>query len=164
MDLILMRHGKALSVGEGGITRDADRPLSDEGRKVTRDVADALRRFGIEPAAILTSPLTRAAQTASIAAGRWGNPAIHTCQSLACGRTPAGVVDALQRHAAPCVAAVGHMPDLAELASYLISGAAGAGIVFRKSGVALIRFEGSPRAGAGSLEWLVSPRLLLGKD
>lgn len=163
MDLILMRHGKALSVGEGGITRDADRPLSDEGRKVTRDVADALVALGFEPTIVLTSPLTRALQTATTAAERWGNPAIHTCQALACGGTPDAVAEALRRHAAPCAVAVGHMPDLAGLASYLIAGSTGAGIVFRKSGIALIHFAGTPRAGAGSLEWLIPARLLLGK-
>ncbi len=163
MDLILMRHGQALSVGEGDITRDADRPLSDEGRKVTRAVANALVALGIEPAVILTSPLARAAQTAAVAAERWGNPAIHTCHALACGGSAAAVVDAMSRHTAPCLAAVGHMPDLAELASYLIAGTTNAGLVFRKSGIALIRFEGTARAGAGSLEWLAPPRLLMGK-
>ena len=164
MDLILMRHGKALSVGEGGIARDADRPLNDEGREVTRDVADALVALGFTPTIVLTSPLTRAAQTAAVAAGRWGNPEIRTCHALACGGTPAAVVEALRRHAVPCLVAVGHMPDLAELASHLIAGTAGAGIVFRKSGIGLIRFEGTLRAGAGCLEWLLPPRVLLGKS
>ena len=161
MDLILMRHGKALDVGEDGITRDADRPLSDEGRKITRDIADALLAIGIKPDVILTSPLTRAAQTSAIAASRWGDPAIRTCKELACGGKPATVAEVLRQHAVPCIVAVGHMPDLAELASLLIAGTPGAGIVFRKSGIALIRFEGPPRAGAGSLEWLAPPRLLL---
>jgi len=163
VDLILMRHGDAFSVGENGITRDADRPLSVKGRKVTREIADALKALGVEPALILTSPLVRAAQTAAIAAECWNGKPVEPCQALACGGTPAGVVAAFRSHAVPCLLAVGHIPDLGELASYLICGTPGAGIVFRKSGVCLIRFEGEPRAGAGSLEWLAPPCLLLGK-
>jgi phosphohistidine phosphatase len=160
MELILMRHGKALDMGTPGIRCDADRPLSDEGRRVTGAVAEALCALENRPALVLTSPLKRAVETAAIVSERCGDPPVHDCSALAPGGMPSGLVDALRRCGLPCVVAVGHMPDLSELACYLVCGLSRAGLVFETSGACLIRFEGMPRADTGALEWLAPPRIL----
>ena len=47
---------------------DAERPLTNEGRKQVRLVAKKLTRLGVKPDVILTSPYARAVQTAAITA------------------------------------------------------------------------------------------------
>jgi phosphohistidine phosphatase len=60
--LWLVRHGDS----EDG-TPDAERPLTENGREQARAVGAALKALGVEPAACLTSPKVRAAETARIA-------------------------------------------------------------------------------------------------
>ncbi len=158
MELLLMRHGKALDVGAPGVRRDAERSLSEEGHAIVREVAAVVRAMGMRPDLILSSPLVRAAQTAEIVAKEMGTTT-ELCPALAPGCPPHDAVEAICHRRHPCLMAVGHMPDLSELASFLIAGNGGAAITFRKAGVCLIRFEGRPREGAGSLEWLMPPRL-----
>jgi phosphohistidine phosphatase SixA len=55
---------------------------------------------------------------------------------------------------------VGHMPDMAELAGWLVSPGREVNLVFKKAAVCLVSFPGRPSAGSGELEWLLQPRLL----
>jgi len=65
MLLHVMRHGPAEDRAPSG--RDADRPLSAEGRERVRHVAEELRqRLGGALPRVLASPLLRAQQTAAI--------------------------------------------------------------------------------------------------
>lgn len=160
MELLLMRHGAALDRGAPGIRCDADRPLSDEGRAVTCAVADTLLARGSRPDLVLTSPLKRAVQTATLVAACCGDLPVQECGALAPGATPPELVDALQHCHKQCVLAVGHMPDLSELALYLLCGIPLDRLIFATSGVCLIRFEGQVRADAGAMEWLAPPPAL----
>lgn len=66
MTLILFRHGHSLSILESGASTDRERPLSDKGRSdVAKSVSELIRR-GLRPDIILTSPLSRALETAGI--------------------------------------------------------------------------------------------------
>lgn len=66
MTLILFRHGHSLSVFEAGVSSDRERPLSDKGRKdVGKSLSELIRR-GLKPDIILTSPLSRALETAGV--------------------------------------------------------------------------------------------------
>jgi phosphohistidine phosphatase len=159
MDLILMRHGMAIDMGAPGIRNDAERTLSEEGRRVTRLVAEALQTLDNPPAVVLSSPLKRALETAAIVSTGCGGLPVQECAALAPGAAPADLVDALRPCVQPCVLAVGHMPNLTELAFHLICGTPHGGLSFKTSGTCAIRFEGTPRAGAGTLEWLIPPGL-----
>ena len=64
MELYLIRHGIAAERGTYG--NDADRPLTDKGRQKTQKVAQSLYDSGLRLNLILTSPLTRALETAEI--------------------------------------------------------------------------------------------------
>src|SRR5262245_32744129 len=65
MELYFLRHGVAADVGpEGG--GDAGRPLTVEGIAKIKEEARGLRRLGVRPDIVLTSPLVRARQTAEI--------------------------------------------------------------------------------------------------
>ncbi|OZG51508.1 phosphoglycerate mutase [Pseudoscardovia radai] len=58
--LVLMRHGKAEAMSQGG---DAERELTDKGRKQAKRMAKALEEMGLVPDVIASSAATRARQT-----------------------------------------------------------------------------------------------------
>jgi phosphohistidine phosphatase len=64
--IYLVRHGDAVPEEDAG--SDRDRWLSAKGREAARVLGRLLREQGVEPDAILTSPLPRAVQTAELVA------------------------------------------------------------------------------------------------
>ena len=68
IELYLMRHGIAADLGEAGVVKDADRPLTPEGREKMKLAAVGLRKAGMKFNLILTSPLLRSRQTAEVVA------------------------------------------------------------------------------------------------
>ncbi len=157
MNLWLVRHGIAHEIGEAGAAGDADRTLSPKGVRRTRDVARALHLMGVRPATLLSSPLPRALETARIlAATLTPDTTVEIFPALSPGaRLPA----LLQRltHFAPdtTVMAVGHMPDLADIAARLIGPSGDANLRFGKAAVCEIRFAAAPAPGAGRLTFLL---------
>src|SRR5207247_1847995 len=125
MIVVLLRHGPAGTQDASSWPDDRQRPLTPRGVERTRLAALGLRRLLKGPvAAILSSPLRRAIQTAEIAAN-----ALHVehVQELA-GLAPEGsyrrVVEALhKRDPAETLVLIGHEPDLGKLAGVLVFGA-----------------------------------------
>ena len=79
--LLLARHGRTAWTGEGRYQGRCDRPLSPEG---WADAAGLAAALASEPlAAIYTSPLLRARQTADCIAGRRGDVAVIVDDRLA---------------------------------------------------------------------------------
>jgi len=159
--LYLMRHGIAEDGGPG--MSDAERSLTvDGGRKVARS-AVGLRRLGVRPDVILTSPLLRAMQTADRLQQYIGHkPPIEIYQPLAPGTEPVEVVQGLVAYrGARELFLVGHQPDLGELASYLISGVATAAwFDVKKGSVIAIQVAGLPPRAPGLLcSFLTSKQL-----
>src|SRR5580693_3941727 len=70
MELYLLRHAIAEDHTPSG--RDADRALTDDGRKKLRKVLERARKASVTPTLILSSPLKRAFETAEIAARELG--------------------------------------------------------------------------------------------
>lgn len=68
--LLLVRHGETLDNREGRLLGRSDPPLTARGRVQARAVAAAVRDE--QPGTVLTSPLTRAVQTASLIAEACG--------------------------------------------------------------------------------------------
>jgi phosphohistidine phosphatase len=158
MDLYLIRHAEAQPLSEGGIEEDEARPLTDAGRAQCQALAAALQRCGVRPGRMLTSPLLRAKQTAEAVLHHWAAPLPHLqeCELLAPGfkrRKLARFLDDLNEDG---VALVGHMPDLAEFAAWLI-GSRKAQLDLDKAGVACIRCTQALSKGEGMLTWLVTP-------
>jgi phosphohistidine phosphatase len=162
MDLYLLRHGDAADRLTGGYARDEDRPLTAAGRAEARDAARALAQLGELPGLVLTSPLVRAVQTATIAAEALRpaqDPAI--CAALAPGGSREAVVAALLASGPPASALlVGHMPDLGELAGWLVWGQPDTPLAFRTGGLCRITVPDPPAPGTGDLRWLLPPKLL----
>jgi phosphohistidine phosphatase SixA len=60
------------------------------------------------------------------------------------------------------IALTGHRPCLHELAVYLLTGDVGGAddMKIKKGGVVCIEFDCAPKAGAGKLHWLFTPKVL----
>lgn len=158
MELYLIRHAEALALGEGGITTDADRPLTPKGEEQAETAARALISQGVGLDRLYTSPLVRARQTAEILLRVWSKPEliVETCDPLAPGGKLRKLSKFLLKSGGDKIGLVGHMPDLGEFAGWLL-GNKNVQIDFAKAGVACILCGELPAKGFGSLQWLVTP-------
>ncbi len=159
MQVLLVRHAIAFERDAKRWPDDADRPLSPRGLERGRRAARGLKDLAPRPQAVLTSPAVRARQTAAVLRESALWPAATVCAALAPGTAAEEALSVLRRTRAPCVALVGHEPDLGELMSACLGAREGA-LALRKMGAALLEFRGSPRPAAGRLAWLMTPRQL----
>jgi phosphohistidine phosphatase len=158
MELYVIRHADAVNLGEQNITVDADRPLSERGKRQAKEVGAALVAKGIRPAILVTSPLVRARQTAEGMLSQFGDnpPVLQEADAVAPGFKRKDLARYLRGLNPASVAVVGHEPDLSRWIAWLI-GSKNAQIDFAKAGVALIHFPDEVRKGDGSLVWLLTP-------
>lgn len=116
MDLILWRHGEA-SETEGNIA-DAERDLTERGRRQAEMIAEWLRNQPLRKVVVLSSPAKRAVQTAKTL----GLP-VKVKTQLGVGANTADLLAAADwpDHAGAIIL-VGHQPALGRLASLLLAG------------------------------------------
>jgi phosphohistidine phosphatase len=164
MELYLIRHADAVTLGEGGVVDDASRPLTPTGEAQARQLAEGLTRRGIRFDIILTSPLVRARQTAEGLVAHLEKPApeVRVTDELAPGGKRRKLARILKNLGKESIALVGHQPDLGEFAGWLI-GSKKTQIAMAKAGVARIHVEAEPGKGEGQLIWLVTLDWLNGK-
>jgi phosphohistidine phosphatase len=154
MELFLVRH--AIAVPSAEALPDAERPLTDEGRKRFEKVARGLDRLGIRFDRVLHSPWTRAVQTADLLARLLdGESAVEA--GLAREPDPELTTRLAQ---AERVAAVGHEPWMSELLAILVTGnkTHAARFAFKKGQVAWLSGDARPRGMA--LVASLPPRVL----
>jgi len=156
----LVRHGIA---EEHSPTGDAGRRLTEAGIRKLRQAALGLKRLGIVPDVVLSSPLRRAEETAMLLAEVLApDVAAAVFAPLSPGHSPGDAVRALREYRrAQHVMLVGHQPDLGELASHLLTASSAlATLPFRKGGVAAIEVSSLPPRATGTLQWFVTPKQL----
>lgn len=155
----LLRHGIALDRADPRCPPDPQRPLTDKGVARTRTAAKGLRRLGIEPDAILTSPYLRARQTADIVRDVLA-PEVPMKQvsALVPEGEPKKMLAAIVATGFDAPLCVGHAPSLDELATYL-AGCGGPVIKLKKSGLCTLRVD-TPGRGGGRLYAVVPPSML----
>ena len=162
MLLLLIRHAQAGQRDPDQWPDDRDRPLTDKGRKIQRDVSRALGKLGLVPAKVLTSPWARAAQTADILVRELGlrSPAVDV-EALAGEPDIVRLADDIGEPGSDAsVALVGHSPWIEELAALLLTDSkTDLRIDFPKSGVMGIDLE-RPAPGAGELRFFLRPKMM----
>lgn len=120
MELYLVRHAEAVEWAEG--LDDHVRWLTPKGRKQLQRAAVRLNRKRVRPELVITSPLTRAVQTAELLLPELGK----RTQLIADGRLAAdATVDELlalikEQEGLDCLLLVGHEPLLSGLATALL--------------------------------------------
>lgn len=155
MQWLLVRHGIAEDVGPDG--SDTARRLTPEGVEKTRQVAIGLAKVADRPDVVLTSPKTRAMQTAQIVADVMGVP-LEALDILA-ENLPRAIIERLLARPEQRLAVVGHEPTLSQVIEHLCSEGRPF-VAMKKAGCACIDLR---RRGAElevTLQWLAPPSLL----
>jgi phosphohistidine phosphatase len=163
VELYLVRHGIAAEREE--YDEDALRPLTGEGKRKTKKVAQQLFDLGLRFDLILTSPLVRARQTADILKAIGLSSQLEESTDL----TPEGDINSWlkwleewQNKGGSKLALVGHEPNLGEWTEILVWGEAKGNLLVKKAGVIGIQLPESGCAIAHSLLfWLTPPKFLL---
>ncbi|HEX9003979.1 MAG TPA: phosphohistidine phosphatase SixA [Blastocatellia bacterium] len=170
IELYLMRHGIAADLGEGGILKDEDRPLTPEGRMRMKQAAAGLKELALKFNVILTSPLLRCRQTAEAVAEVLDlQHRVKIMESLAPGKAfatgeggHAEIFLELGAYQFDKALLVGHMPDLSEVASFLLAGNRNLNIEFKKGTLCAIEVTSLPPRGPGLLRYLLTPKQMRG--
>jgi len=156
-ELILLRHGK--SDWAAGAD-DAGRPLNRRGQESARAMGRMITLIGRVPDLVLSSPARRARSTADLAAesGSWPSPIVE--DERLCPGSTREMIEAVSERAGDThrVLVVGHEPALSQTAALLLGGAS---LRMVTGAAACIEVDGWEMLGpgAGSLLWMVTPRL-----
>jgi phosphohistidine phosphatase len=157
MNLYIIRHADAGNREEWR-GDDADRPLSDLGRRQARALGEAFRQRGLAVDAVLASPLVRTRETAEGFLEAWpGGPGVQFCDLLAPGALKRKKLSKqIAGLGVGSVAIVGHDPDLPEYLGWLINADAET-VHLAKGGAALVTCDDGPGKGDGGLGWIITP-------
>jgi phosphohistidine phosphatase len=155
MNLYLIRHSIAENISMD--KKDFDRELTEEGKFVIKKTSEVWKNYLLQFDVILTSPLTRALQTAEILSTNLQTiPNILKDNNLGTGSRTADLIDLLNSMEYNDIAVVGHQPDL----SHHINNFCGTGIfnlAFPPASIAKIEFENSIKYGKGRLIYFIPP-------
>jgi phosphohistidine phosphatase len=165
--LLVVRHAIAEDAAEYARTHpdDAGRPLTSEGKKKMKRVAESLRTLVPDIQLLATSPFTRAVQTAEILAAAYDGVDPVVIPMLAPAQSADEVTRWLigeRRH--DTVAIVGHEPGLGRVASWLLAKSERSFIEIKKGAALLLSFPDAVDAAAGTLLWSLTPAQLRGLE
>jgi len=161
MDLYILRHGIAVEPGTPGYENDADRPLTPEGQRKLRQIADAMEALELSFDRILSSPYLRARQTAEIVAEALeARQKLELSDTLTPGGSIKRLVELLNRlePSPESVLLVGHEPYLSGLISLLVSGKETFAVVMKKGGLCKLTIESLKPGRCAALQWLLTPK------
>jgi phosphohistidine phosphatase len=161
MKLYILRHGIAVERGAGSYAKDSDRPLTPKGERKLWKIAEAMEALGIKFDLILSSPYTRARQTAEIVA-----KAFNTRKKLEFtdNLTPAGsfkkLVDFIKdlSSSPKSILLVGHEPYLSQFISLLVGGDQALSITLKKGGLCKLSSQSLKAGHCATLDWLMTPK------
>jgi phosphohistidine phosphatase len=159
MEIYILRHGIAVERGTAGYKKDADRPLTKEGKEKMQQIAEAMLALDLKFDLILSSPYTRAEQTAKIVAEEVGQEVTFT-DFLKPDGNPLELVREINDEKPQRVLLVGHEPDLSRFVSLLISGGTEAAIELKKGGLCKLTTDNLAFGQCATLNWLLTPKLL----
>ena len=155
LTLYFLRHGQA-GDSEEWQGDDGKRPLTADGKKRMQREAAGIKALRLPLTLILTSPLTRAQQTAEIVAETLGIP-VAADDRLVPGLGASVLRPIVQEHRkASALMLVGHEPDFGDTVSQLTGGSR---VIMKKGGLAAVELD-SPDSVHGSLLWLIPPKIL----
>jgi phosphohistidine phosphatase len=158
MKFLLIRHADAQPLPEGSDLEDMNRPLTDKGIAQCKILATALLRISLPLGKVVSSPYLRAVQTAEELLKHYPEPKpeIHQSPPLEPGGKEKKLSRFLRGLDTEHVTLIGHMPDLAAYAGWLI-GSKKAQLALTKTGAAYIESDTGPGKGCGTLTWLITP-------
>jgi len=156
--LYFLRHASA-GVHYPNAKRDEKRPLDKEGIEQCGYIGRALTALGVQVDVIVSSPLKRCTQTASLVGNELGHEGkLQTDVAL---RPEAGLAEfrkLLDKYARQeAIMVVGHNPNLSQfLGSVISDSGCEASIELKKGAVARVEM----RRSFGTLQWCLTPKVL----
>jgi phosphohistidine phosphatase len=153
--VVLLRHG----ITEEAVPdqNDEDRALTPEGRKRMKEIARGLARIFPKAAAIYSSPLVRALETAQRVAKAYGGEIeVIVADALRPGASTKELRTLLDSSKARHVIVVGHQPNLMDNVRALAALGKSARVELKKGGCCGVRLT----KDGGVLEWILPPRAL----
>jgi phosphohistidine phosphatase len=163
VELLVIRHAPAGDRDAFALTNgdDRERPLTAKGERRMRRGARALARLVPALDLLVSSPLRRALETATIVADAYGGLEVTQLEALAPGAPRADRIRFLEeRDPGARVAIVGHAPDLDEDVSWLLAGVSHPFVQLGKGAVCLLDLPGNIDAGRAELRWSLELRQL----
>ncbi len=162
MNLYLIRHAIAVDEGTADL-EDSQRPLTDKGRRKMRQIAKGLHALGVEFDLILSSPYLRAQETAEVLADVFKmKKKLIFSESLLPESEPEKVIAEInETHSVDSLAIVGHEPHLSSLIGLLTSGNMNIDVTLKKGGVCHLSADDLHHAHRATLEWLLTPGILV---
>lgn len=156
--LLLLRHGEADHPAGTHFRDDAERPLTEDGRRKMMEEALGLVELRIQLDAVVTSPLVRTRETAAIVAAAYGlEDAVVEADELAPGAALRDIRQAVRRVDGTRILVVGHAPDLGEAVGELT----GSEVSLGKGWLAWVSLTGADlKRGQGTLLALFPARVL----
>lgn len=155
MNLYLIRHSIAENISLN--KKDFERELTEEGKFVIQKASEAWKNYVGKVDVVLTSPLTRAIQTADIISSNLQEvPNVIKDNNLGTGSRTSDLIDLLNSLKYKNVIVVGHQPDL----SIHINNFCGSGnfnLAFPPASLAKIEFDNSIKYGRGKLIYFIPP-------
>lgn len=159
MNLYFLRHAIAVPQGTPEYKRDEERPLTKDGARKMKAIAEGMRELDLHFDRILSSPYVRARQTAEIV-GKVFRQEVEFWRSLIPTANPRQLVANLVRVPEGNLLLVGHEPHLSEFISLLISGSHETQIELKKGALCKLRSEDLSYGRCATLEWLLAPAQL----
>ena len=159
MNLYVLRHANAGTRRLNPVI-DVKRPLDKEGKQQCMLIGSYLNALKLHFDLVISSPLKRALQTASLVGTEVGYDAkIQVAEALAPEASLAAFQAMLSElNGQENVLIVGHSPNLPQFLGSLITTPGRAAIRLRKGAIARVDCTRRP----GTLHWLVDPRILRG--
>src|SRR5262252_8357505 len=161
MLLYLVRHGIAIDREDPKCPAEAERYLTEEGIKKTREVARGAAALAEKPDLFLSSPYVRALQTAELFSSAFKYPKhkIRKTNLLLPGSDIGALFRELAKNKdAECVFCFGHAPHLDEVIAAVL-GCKRDATSLKKAGVACLELR-RVAPPSGTLVWLATPKLL----
>ncbi len=161
MDCLFFRHGIAVDRDEWEGS-EANRPLTPKGIEKTKRAIDGLTHLGFIPDLIVSSPFSRAQETAELIREAYRfKKEIRVCDEML-PDSPADKMFVLLKSLPPDISliCVGHEPHLSKTASSMLAGQPIEGLFLKKAGACCIQYEGYPTLGMGLLAWWLTPSQL----
>jgi phosphohistidine phosphatase len=161
MNIYLVRHGEAEKTSTS--KKDFERELTPEGIKSLKAAAEGWKKLINKIDFIVTSPLTRAVQTAEIISKILSTQnGIIKDKRLASGGKTDDLIEIANSLEGEDIIFVGHEPEFSRHVSALVS-SSGAFVDFKKGMIAKISFEKKAKPARGLLEYLIPAKSFLSK-
>ena len=160
MVIYFVRHANPGLKHFSDAAKDEKRPIDKIGEEQSHDVGRALAAIGVTVNVILSSPLTRAMQTAAIVSQELGHEEkLVIDDSLRPEATFDKFKALLNRHKdKPSIMVVGHDPSMTEFVNKVLSGGGPLAVIeMKKGGVAKVEKDIHRQA---VLKWVMPPKVV----